>query len=89
VPRQRSCCRLPDTSRVTRRPDPARILTARRMAVRNVLASEGMAVETADARCDAWQGEGERLGLDRMAAEYWALGLAWIHEQRMRRKLPT
>jgi hypothetical protein len=34
---------------------PKRIFIARRMAVRNVLASEGMAVETADAWCDAWQ----------------------------------
>jgi hypothetical protein len=59
------------------------------MAVRNVPASDGMAEETADAWCDAWQGEGERLGLDRMAAAYWALGLAWIWEQRRARKLPT
>jgi hypothetical protein len=58
------------------------------MAVRNVLSSEGMAAETADAWCDSWQDEGERLGLDRMAAEYWALGLAWIGEQRRKRKLP-
>jgi hypothetical protein len=59
------------------------------MAVRNVLASEGIAEALADAWCDAWEAEGERLGLDRMAAEYWALGLAWIGEQRRTRKLPT
>jgi hypothetical protein len=48
--------------RVARRADPKRIFTARRMGVRNVLASEGMAEETADAWCHAWQDEGERLG---------------------------
>jgi len=74
---------------MSRRSTPERIFTARRMAVRNVLASDGMPEATADAWCDAWQDEGERLGLDRIAAEYWALGLAWIGEQRKTRKLPT
>jgi hypothetical protein len=37
-------------------------------------------LETADAWCDAWQDEGERLGLDRGSPEYWTLDLAWIHE---------
>jgi hypothetical protein len=74
---------------MARRADPERIFTARRMAVRNTLASEGMAVETADAWCDAWQDEGERLDLDRTSSEYWTLGLAGIHEQRQRRKQPT
>src|SRR6185312_10080365 len=35
------------------------------MAVRNVLASEGMAEDTADPWCDAVAARGERLGLDR------------------------
>jgi hypothetical protein len=74
---------------MARRADPERIFTARRMAVRNTLASEAMPTETADAWCDAWQDEAERLGLERMSTEYWTLGLAWVHEQRMRRKLPT
>jgi hypothetical protein len=56
---------------VARRPDPKRIFIARRMAVRNVLASEGMAEETADAWCDAWQDEADRRGLDRRLADYW------------------
>ena len=47
-----------------------------------------MAEETADAWCDAWQDEGERLGLDRLSSDYWTLGLAWIHKQRRTRKLP-
>jgi hypothetical protein len=80
---------LAQTHPISRRSTPERIFTARRAAVRNVLATEGMAVETADAWCDAWQDEDERLGLDRASSEYWTLGLAWIHEQRMRRKLPT
>jgi hypothetical protein len=45
---------------MSRRSTPERIFTARRAAVRNVLANEGMPVETADAWCDAWQDEGER-----------------------------
>jgi hypothetical protein len=59
------------------------------MAVRNTLAGEGIAQETADARCDAWQDEGDHLGLERLSSEYWTLGLAWIHEQRKTRRLPT
>jgi hypothetical protein len=74
---------------MARRAGPDRIFTARRMAVRNTLASEGMSVETAEAWCDAWQDEGERVGLDRMSSDYWTLGLAWVHEQREMRKLPT
>ena len=74
---------------MARRADPERIFTARRMAVRNTLASEGMSVDTAEAWLIAWQGEGARLELDRMGSEYWTLGLAWVHEQPMRRKLPT
>jgi hypothetical protein len=63
------------------------MFTARRTAVRNVLASEGMAEETAEVGCDAWQDEGERLGLDRLSSEYWTIGLVWVHEQRRTRKL--
>ena len=70
------------------RADPEHIFTARRMAVRNALASEGMSVETAEAWLDAWQDEGARLELDRMGSEYWTLGLAWVHEQRRTRRLP-
>ena len=73
---------------MARRSDPERIFTARRMAVRNTLASEAMSVETAEAWCDAWQDEGGRLELDRMGTEYWTLGLAWVHEQRRTRRLP-
>ena len=47
-----------------------------------------MPLETAEAWCDAWELEADRLDLDRTSSEYWALGSAWIHEQRMRRKLP-
>ena len=73
---------------MARRADPERIFTARRMAVRNALASEGMSVETAEAWLDEWQSEGGRLELDRMGSEYWTLGLAWVHEQRRTRRMP-
>ena len=39
------------------RADPARVFTARRMAVRNDLSSNGMAVGKAEAWCEAWQDE--------------------------------
>jgi hypothetical protein len=71
------------------RADPARVFTARRMAVRNDLSSDGMAVGKAEAWCEAWQDEGGRLGLDRMAAEYRALRLAWVREQRPTRRRPA
>jgi hypothetical protein len=74
---------------MARRADPKRIFTARRMAIRNILTDSGMPLETAEAWCDAWELEADRLDLDRTSSEYWALGSAWIHEQRMRRKLPT
>ena len=73
---------------MARRADPERIFTARRTAVRNTLASEAMSVESAEPWCDAWQDEGERLGLDRMWSEYWTIGSAWVHEQRKTRRLP-
>ena len=74
---------------LARRADPARIFAARRIAVRNVLADEGMPTETAEALCDAWEAEADRLGLDRPTPEYRTLGSAWIHEQRLTRKLPS
>jgi hypothetical protein len=77
-----------DTSRVARRSDPERVFTARRMAVRNVLAGEGMAQETADAWCDAWQDEAERQDLDRGSPDYWKGAAYWIAAQRKTRKLP-
>ena len=73
---------------MARRPDPKRIFTARRMAIGNILTDEGMPLEMAEAWCDAWELEADSLDLDRTSSEYWALGSAWIHEQRMRRKLP-
>ena len=42
---------LTDTSRVARRPDLGRILTARRMAIRNTLTDQGMRRELADTWC--------------------------------------
>jgi hypothetical protein len=48
-----------------------------------------MAVETADAWCDAWQDEADRRGLDRRLADYWDGAARWIGEQRTTRKLPT
>ena len=62
---------------------------ARRMAILNTLTDEGMAPELADTWCHAWEMHAEELGLDRLTSEYWALGSAWIHEQRMRRELPS
>jgi len=72
---------------VSRRADPRRIHIAGRSAVRNLLADEGMPVETADAWCDAWEAEAARLSLER-DSEYWTLGIAWIDEQRRTRRLP-
>jgi hypothetical protein len=74
---------------MSRRSTPERIFTARRMAIRNVLTDEGMPLETAEAWCDAWELEADTLDLDRTSSEYWTLGSAWIHEQRIRRKQPT
>jgi hypothetical protein len=31
----------------------------------------------------------EELGFDRLTSEYWTLGVAWIDEQRVRRKAPS
>jgi hypothetical protein len=62
---------------------------ARRAAIGNVLASEGMAEETAEAWRDAWEDEGERLGLNPASSDYWTIGLVWIHERRKTKKLPT
>jgi hypothetical protein len=61
---------------------------ARRTAVRNLLVDEGMLSETAEAWCDAWEAEADRLVLE-PDSEFWTLGIAWIGEQRKDRKLPT
>jgi len=73
---------------MARRADPERIFIARRVATRNVLTDEGMPPELAETWCHAWEVHAEELELDRLTSEYWTLGSAWIHEQRMRRKLP-
>jgi hypothetical protein len=74
---------------MARRADPERIFIARRMAIRNTLTDEGMSPELAETCCHAWEAHAEELGLDRLTSEYWTLGSAWIHEQRMRRKRPS
>jgi len=74
---------------MTHRTDPERGFIARRTAIRNTLTDEGMPPELAETWCHSWEVQAEELGLDRLTSEYWAVGLAWIHEQRMRRKPPT
>ena len=75
---------------MARRADPERIFIARRTAIRNTLTSEGMREELAETWCHSWEMHAaEEFGLDRLTSEYWAVGLAWIHEQRARRKPPT
>lgn len=74
---------------MARRADPKRIFTARRMATRNVLQSEGLPLETAEAWCDEWELEPDTQEFDRATAECWVIGLAWIHEQRGARKPPA
>ena len=56
------------------------------MALRNGLTDHGMPEETAEAWCDAWQAEADRLGLDRKSTGYWDGAMAWIAEQRTTRK---
>ena len=80
---------MPQTYRVARRADPERIYIARRMATRNILTDEAMPPELAETWCHARDVHAEELGLDRLTSDYWTLGLAWIHEQRKTRKLPT
>lgn len=75
---------------MSRRADPERIFIARRTAIRNALASEGMPEELVETWCHSWEiHAAEELGLDRLVSDYWTLGPAWIHEQRARRKPPT
>ena len=68
-----------------RRADPERIHQARRAAVRNTLAGTGMAIDTAERWCAAWETEAERRGLAR-DRDYWTLGSDWIEAERAARR---
>jgi hypothetical protein len=73
-----------EVSPVSRRPDLKRINEARRAAVRNVLIDENrMAATVADAWVREWESEARGRGHE-LDAEYWTIGLAWIHEQTER-----
>lgn len=70
---------------MSRRPDPARIYTARREANAGRLRDTGMLPVTVAAWLAAW----ERIEPDRAAADYLERGLAWIEgEVAARRKPP-
>jgi hypothetical protein len=71
-----------EVSPVSRRPDLKRINEARRAAVRNVLIDENrMAATVADAWVREWESEARGRGHE-LDAEYWTIGLAWIHSRR-------
>ena len=73
---------------MARRTDPELMFVARRTAIRTTLTDEGMPPELAETWCRSWEVHAQELGLDRLTSEYWAIGSAWIHEQRIRRKPP-
>jgi hypothetical protein len=68
-----------------RRADPERIHAARRAAVLNNLSGSGMAAETAERWCDAWELEATGRGLPRDGA-YWQAGAEWIAAERAARR---
>jgi hypothetical protein len=70
---------------MTRRADPERVFQARRAAIRNTLTGSGMALETAERWCDAWELEATGRGLARDGA-YWTAGAEWIATERAARR---
>jgi hypothetical protein len=73
---------------MSRQPDPERIHTARRAAIRNVIMqSRGLDVDVAERWCSAWEAEAALEGLEQGEA-YWDAGKAWIDAQCEARKRP-
>jgi hypothetical protein len=71
---------------MSRRADPERIHQARRAATRNGLTDHGMALETAERWCDAWELEAATRGLPRERDDYWTVGKEWIAAERAARR---
>ena len=69
---------------MSRRPDPARIDSARREATRRRLLGTGMLPERADALMAAWEAEAERRGLSDGGRYADEIGWDWIAAQRPR-----
>jgi hypothetical protein len=73
---------------MSRQPDPERIHTARRAAIRNVIMqSRGLDLDVAERWCKAWEAEAVLEGLEQGEA-YWDAGKAWIDSQCEARKRP-
>lgn len=74
-------------ARMARRPDPLRVYLAQRTGLRERLASTGtMSREAADRWIGAWEAEARSRGIDPREGGSWALGEAWIAEQRKVRR---
>ena len=74
---------------VTRRADPDRLHTARKIATRDRLIDGGFSEQTAQAWVDAWEREADGRGLDRQSPDYWKGAAAWILERKAgKRRLP-
>ena len=67
---------------MARRSSPDRIYAARRAAVLSRLTQERrLSEQRAEALVVAWEVEGDGRGLERMSADFWHEGTAWIFEQ--------
>ena len=56
-------------------------------AIRNTLAGTGMAIETAERWCDAWEVEAEQRELPR-DRDYWSVGADWIEFEHAAKRSP-
>lgn len=56
-------------------------VTARTSVMRELVDS-GMAIETAERWCAAWEAEAERQGVRRTSPYFWDAGRGWIDAQR-------
>lgn len=74
---------------MSRRADPDRIFTARRIAVRNRLVGDGWSEETAEQWVAAWQVEADRQGLERANPDYWKGAAYWVAEEKQAGRRPA
>ena len=73
---------------MTRATDLERILIARRLALLNRLAGEGMSLDLADRWIDAWEAEAWSHGLEADDAAYWLAADFWITTERGKGREP-
>jgi hypothetical protein len=66
---------------VPRRPDPARIEQARRIATLNRVIADGVSATEAEAWLVAWEARAARYGREQ-DGRYWEAGWSWIAAQR-------